>query len=82
MKTMSSKTGLDINSLRNRLTSLEEEVKRFKKILLEALHQIELRNDCWIAGKSKVVTKSTFEFIKNLFCIPILTNVGEIDGLN
>lgn len=83
MKTMSSKTGFDMNNLRNRLASLEEEIRRFKNILLEALNQIELRNDCWIARRTNTVTKSTFEFIKNLFCIPrILTNAGEIDGLN
>lgn len=80
---MSSKTGLEVNNLRNRLASLEEEIKRFKKVLLDALNQIELRNDCWISRRTTTVTKSTFEFIRNLFCIPkILANVGEIDGLN
>lgn len=83
MKTISNKTGPEINKLRNRLTLLEEEVKRFKKILLEALNQIELRNDCWIARKTNTATKSTVEFIRNLFCIPrIIRNTGEIDGLN
>lgn len=79
----SSKTILEINTLQKRLTSLQEEVKRFKIILLEALNQLELRNDCWIPRKTITATKSTVEFIRNLFCIPrILHNAGEIDGLN
>lgn len=83
MKTMSSKIGNEINTLRTRLLSLEEENKRFKTILLEALHRIELRKDCWIARRTTNVTKSTVEFIRAIFCFPkFILNTGEIDGLN
>lgn len=83
MKTMSSKIGDEINTLRMRLISLEEENKRFKTILMEALHRIELRKDCWIARRTNTVTKSTVEFIRHLFCFPrFILNTSEIDGLN
>lgn len=79
---MSSKTGDEIKNLRDRLTSLEEEIQKFKAILLEAVNQMELRNDCWIARRTTTAKNSTFEFIRNVFHIPrILTNMGKIDGL-
>lgn len=81
VKTMSSKTGSEINNLQTRLTSLEEEIQKFKKVLLEAANQVELRNDCWIARTANA-KNTTFEFVRNIFHIPrILTNMRKIDGL-
>lgn len=79
---MSSKTGNEINDLRTRLTTLEEDTKKFKAMLLEAVNQMELGKDCWIGRRTATATNSTFEFVRSIFHIPrILTNMGKLDGL-
>lgn len=80
--TSNKKTILQVHTLQKRLASLEQEVIKFKIILLEAINQKKMRENVSIAPRTGAATKSTIEFIKSIFHIPkFLNNSSKIDGL-